>query len=80
MSHKLQAFPEICNFDNGLTDNPEGGPDGSKYTTANIMKSSLVGVPFYIHAFLTYYRPNLSLQTEENPAQTGNTSQPSPRC
>ncbi|KAK5446351.1 hypothetical protein LTS15_010047 [Exophiala xenobiotica] len=34
-----EAFPEICNFDNGKADNPETPQDGSKYTMGNVLKN-----------------------------------------
>ncbi|KAF2424511.1 NAD(P)-binding protein [Tothia fuscella] len=36
----FQAFGEICNFDNGLADNPETPADGSKYSMGNLEKSA----------------------------------------
>jgi multifunctional beta-oxidation protein len=37
-----ESFAQLCDFDNGLTDNPEGGADVGKYSSANIA-NSLVG-------------------------------------
>ncbi|KAF2670442.1 multifunctional beta-oxidation protein-like protein [Microthyrium microscopicum] len=36
-----QALSEICNFSNNQTDHPANGTDSSKYSMANIMRSSL---------------------------------------
>lgn len=33
------AFPEICNFDNGQADNPDLPSEGSKYTMGNVLKN-----------------------------------------
>ena len=38
----IQAFSEICNFDNGQADNPETPADGSKYTMSNVLKNPKV--------------------------------------
>lgn len=37
-----QAFPEICNFDNGKADNPQTPPEGSKYTMGNVLKNEKI--------------------------------------
>jgi multifunctional beta-oxidation protein len=34
-----KEFGRICDFDNGLADNPESPADGSKYSQGNIAKS-----------------------------------------
>ncbi|ETI20535.1 hypothetical protein G647_08572 [Cladophialophora carrionii CBS 160.54] len=34
-----EAFPEICNFDNGQADNPDTPQEGSKYTMGNVLKN-----------------------------------------
>jgi multifunctional beta-oxidation protein len=42
LTAKKKAFNEICNFDNGLADNPESPADGSKYSMGNVMKGTSV--------------------------------------
>jgi multifunctional beta-oxidation protein len=38
-----QEFGRICDFDNGLADNPESPADGGKYSQGNIAKSKKLG-------------------------------------
>lgn len=39
IANTVKAFSEICNFDNGLADNPDTPQEGSKWTMGNAMKN-----------------------------------------
>lgn len=39
---QVQAFAEICNFDNGHADNPDTPQEGSKWTMGNAMKNPTI--------------------------------------
>jgi len=37
-----EKFAQICDFDNGLADNPDAPADGSKYSMANVMRNPAI--------------------------------------
>ncbi len=73
----VQAFPEICNFDNGQADNPDTPQDGSRYTMGNVLKNPKIVSYEFLALDVQQLIRFLQLRPEPCPKrieQIGNTS------